>query len=215
MFPKITQGQIEKNQATATEIMEQSERADKYTGGVVRNYDEGLIEPITTDIFRENMRDPAITKGRGDFVVQALGFQSFKDRISRMRTYRTVLELALLDPEIRAMFKLRGIVEPMVKAAEIDVSSVMNSDEEMQANAERNALAQQPPPQQPDELTVARAERERATGQAALMKATTDQAKVELTAEQMEDARRQREMGAQMGVALPGLAKNAPAQAAV
>jgi hypothetical protein len=161
------------------------------------------------------MRDPAITKGRGDFVVQALGFQSFKDRISRMRTYRTVLELALLDPEIRAMFKLRGIVEPMVKAAEIDVSSVMNSDEEMQANAERTALAQQPAPQQPDELTVARAERERATGQAALMKATTDQAKVELTAEQMEDARRQREIGAQMGVALPGLAKNAPAPAAI
>ena len=215
MFPKITQGQIEKNQATATEIMEQSERADKYTGGVVRNYDEGLIEPITTDVFRDNMRDPNITKGRGDFIVQALGFQSFKDRISRMRTYRTVLELALLDPEIRSMFKLRGIVEPMVKAAEIDVGSVMNSDEEMQANAERTAAAQQPQPQPPDELTVARAEKERAVGQAATMKAQTDAAKVELDAEKAEDERRQRAVGAQMGVRIPGPAQTAPAPAAI
>ena len=189
MFARITQGQVEKDAATATEILSQQENADKYTGGVIRNWDEGLVEPITTDIFKENMRDPAIERGRGDFVVQALGFQEFKDRITRIRTYRTILELALSHEAVMAEFKIRGLVEPMVAAAEIDVDTVMKTDEEkaqevqmreeqLAAEAEQNA--------QLDPITAAKARKEDAQGQAALMKAEADQAKVELEAERQE-----------------------------
>jgi hypothetical protein len=209
MTPKISQGQVEKNQATATEILKQTQASDNYTGMIIRNFDEGLIEPITTDIFRENMLDPAIQEGKGDFVVQALGFQSFRDRVTRIRIFQSILTLALSDPRIMAEFKLRKLLEPMVAASQIDVDSVMLTDEEKAADAEAQAAAaqaeqqaQQPAPAAPDIATQARAAKDQAMGQAALLKAQADAAKVEMAAEQAE-RNDQNRLAAGMGLTVP------------
>ena len=201
MMAKISQGQIEKSDATATEIMTQESKGDKYSGSVIRNYDEGLVEPISTDIFHENMRDPNVTRGRGDFVIQALGFQAFQDRVVRVRMYRTLLELALSNENVFAEFKLRGILDPMVNAMQVDPDSVLKTTAEKQQEAmaiqeqqarEREALENAPP----DPTIAAKVRKEDAAGQAALMNAETKQAEVELKAEEQEQRRIAEQLGA-------------------
>lgn len=201
MLPKITQGQIEKNAATATEITAQQQRADAYIGTALRNFDEGLIEPMVQAFHDDNMLDPSITAGRGDFVVQALGYEAYQDRLRRVTKLRDALLLAMSDPELRAETKLRKIFEPLLKAMGIDVEGALKSDAEKQQEAENAAAAAQGPAADPSaqDRNAAAAEKDRAHAAAITKKANVDAAKVELEAERLERERQQ-----PAGAAAPG-----------
>jgi hypothetical protein len=68
MMSKIEQGQLSATKKTATEIMQQSKRSDSYTGSVIRNFDEGLTEPIAERFYLNMVQDPDVKGGKGDFV---------------------------------------------------------------------------------------------------------------------------------------------------
>jgi hypothetical protein len=144
-FSKITQGQVEKNGATATEIMEQAQRGDKYTATIMRNLDDGLTEPIGTRFFSENMRDPAVEDGKGDFRFKAQGWEAQQTRISRVNALRALLSVVVQAPEFMGWVKPRGILDPMVENAALDKPSILKTPEEYAADQQ----AMQPQPQAP------------------------------------------------------------------
>lgn len=194
MLPKITQGQIEKNAATATEITIQSQRADNYVGTVLRNFDEGLIEPIVQAFHDDNMLDPSVTTGRGDFVVQALGYEAYQDRLRRVKKLQEFLLLVLSDPALRAETNLRDVLEPLAKAMGIDTEGTLKTEDEKAAEARAAQAMQQQagsaaggaPDPTAQERNLAAAERDRAQAAATARKAEIDAAKVEIEAEKAE-----------------------------
>jgi len=200
MMAKISQGQIEKNATTATEIQEQARRADSYTGTVIRNFDEQHIEPVGTRFFRNMMTDPdSKLKKKADLAMQALGFETYQDRTRRVAALAMLIDLAAKIPQIDAQTKWPGLWEPMVRAQRVDPRSVILSEDEKRTKAENDAsaLAKQnaPPepaqPPEPPEETAARIDKTRAEADRARADAQSKLAKVKLDAVKLaSDARK-------------------------
>lgn len=203
LIPKIAQGLDDDKDKTAYEVSQQLSRSDKYTGSVARNYDEALIEPIATEFHRDNMEDPDIQDGQGDYVVEAQGFQAVQDRIYRVSIYRQLLDLALSNPELARRAKIGPMLDHITRAMTVDPNDVWLSEEELPDPA-----AAGPTPEEQEAMAVqtdaarAKAEKDIAGAEAARLKAQTDAAKVELEAERME--REQAQAAAQPGMAAQG-----------
>jgi hypothetical protein len=143
MIPQITQGvRPDKGSDTAYELSQLLENAGKYLGGVIRNYDDGLIEPIGTDFYRYNMMDPD-APGKGDFVVVAQGFSSFQARLLRVQKLMRLLALTLQYPLLQGEIKFGEHLKELYKAEDMDPDVFLKSREEKQADAERAMQAAQ------------------------------------------------------------------------
>lgn len=138
MVPRTLQGiQIDKGRDTAYEISQRVERAGKYLAQVIRNVDEGLIEPIITEFYDYDMMDPGVDAGKkGNYVVKALGFTSYQDRVVRIQNLRTMMEIALAAPGIATELAWRQIAESVAKALDLDIDQTLLSrqDKEKAAN---------------------------------------------------------------------------------
>jgi len=140
-LPKLTQGMVEKNAATATEIVEQSDHSEMYRGNVIRNFDEQLVEPMVNFFLRANGLDD------GDesqippegFAAQALGFSIYKERTRRLAAFERILSIVSKLPEFRAEIKARGILEPIGKALNVDPAEFLLSQEERDAKTKEVA----------------------------------------------------------------------------
>jgi len=205
LMAKITQGlQEPQGDRTAYEISQQVERADKYTASILRSGDESLIEPIGTDFFRDRMENPEIRRGKGDFVVQALGFQSYQNRIQRVLAYKELLQLVMVDPQIMRMAKLRGILLPMTKATQIDPDTVWKTQEELDQEDEamREEMARQMLDQEAAKAQISKtyAEADAITkrADAETLKAQSTAAGTELQAEKQEQEAAARSTGLQL-----------------
>ena len=131
----------------------QLEQAGKYIGSVVRNIDTGLIEPLVEAFYDFNMNDPNVLLGKGSYVVKALGFTSFQDRVERITKLQQNLQLILSDPDLKAQSKLRWYLEEIAKALDLDPDQALKSPaetaQEQQQEQQQAALAgaaQQTPP---------------------------------------------------------------------
>lgn len=148
MMSKIEQGQMSQNKATATEIVQQAKRSDSYTGSVVRNFDEQLTEPIGERFYLNMVSDPDVQGGKGDFVCQALGFESYQENVSTIQALMTMYQLFSQDQEARGEMKIRGVMESLSKRNRIDAATWLLSPEEKQQRAMEQMAAQaalQPP----------------------------------------------------------------------
>lgn len=143
MIPKIQQGIVVRGKETAYEVSQRLEKGSKYIGAIIRNIDEGLIEPIVGRFYAENMEDPAIEEGKGDYVVTPLGFSSFQDRVARMTKVQQFLALCLSDDGLKAEANLRGFLEELAKMSDVDPDQFLKSDEQKKAEIEREAAIQQ------------------------------------------------------------------------
>ncbi|MCK9357783.1 MAG: hypothetical protein M0R22_11675, partial [Dehalococcoidia bacterium] len=145
MIPQISQGvRPEKSADTAYELSQLLENAGKYLGSVIRNYDQGLVEPIGSDFLRYNMLDPE-APGKGDFVLKALGFSSFQARIVRTQKLLQMLGLVMQYPELLAEAKPRPMLDEIFKSVDLDPGVLLKSeqDKEVEAKEKQEALAQQ------------------------------------------------------------------------
>ena len=140
-MPKIMQGEVaeKKKPDTLGELNMLQQNAGKYLGGVIKNHDEGLIEPIITDFYQYNMDNPDQQKGRGNFIVQALGFSSFQNRVTRLEKIMTFLNLLLGDEELRTMGKVKELMREVAKALDLDPDDVVKTDEEQAIQAQQMA----------------------------------------------------------------------------
>lgn len=109
----------------------------KYLGAVIKNFDEGLIEPVTMDFFEYNMDDPTVTKGKGNFKTRALGFSSFQDRVIRRAQLMHGLNLAMSHEILAAEVKPREILSDLWKALDMDPTTIFKTAEEKQQEFEQ------------------------------------------------------------------------------
>lgn len=141
-LPKILQGAVHDKQKsdTATEMNMLQANAGKYIGGVLKNFDEMLIEPIVDDFHDYNMENPDTTTGQGNFVAEALGFSSFNDKIVRVNNLMKFITLVLSSEQLMSDVKFRQLSEEIAKALDLDPEQIMKSMEEKTADT---AAAQQ------------------------------------------------------------------------
>ena len=158
MMSKIEQGQLSQDKKTATEIVQQAKRADSYTGGVVRNFDESLTEPIAERFYLNMVQDPDIKGGKGDFVCQALGFESYQENVSTITALMNMYQIFSNDQEARSEINVRKLMETLSKRNRIDPATFLLTPEEKQKRDELIALQNAPPPPEPPD-PMAEAER--------------------------------------------------------
>lgn len=137
MIPKVQQGIETKGKLTAFEISQLLEKAGKYLGSVIRNFDEMLIEPMIQEFYRYNMEDTGVTRGKGDYLVKAMGFTSFQNKVERITKMQQMLTLALSTPELAAETNIRWYLEELLNALDIDPKQALKSDEQKQREAEQ------------------------------------------------------------------------------
>lgn len=144
LIPKLTQGlDVKEPQMRAYVAQQQVEKSGKYIGTVIRNNDEGLIEPVVEAFYDYNMADPDTVKGKGSYIVKALGFTSFQDRIERIEKLKSMLTLVLSSPELMAESKLRWYLDEIAKALDMDPEQAVKSEEEKAQ--EQQVIASAPP----------------------------------------------------------------------
>lgn len=178
MVPRIAQGYVEKDSQTATEISVRQAQASKYMGMLIRNLDEGIIEPMIEYLYQYNMNDPEVAVGKGNFIVQALGFSAYQNKIERTRKIQELMMLALNVAPITARVRFDYLFRELVKATDLDPDFVLMNEQEA------------PPPPEPDPMQKAGMEAEIRKAQAEATEQETQAqlnvAKAELTQEQAE-----------------------------
>ena len=188
LLPRISQGLDPGGDPTAFQISVQAEKAGKYMASVLRNYDEGLVEPAVTSFYNYNMDDPDLDKGKGNYIVTPTGFSSFQDRIVRLTKIQQFMGMVLTNEQLNGEAKIRELLEELAKALDLDPDQVLKSPSEKKAEQEALAQAAASDPRvqmaaRAQEAEVAKIEAE---AQAKVVQAQTDQAKVELEREKVE-----------------------------
>lgn len=135
MLSKIEQGQMAQTKRTATEIVQQSKRSDAYTGAVIRNFDESLTEPISERFYLNMVSDPDLKGGKGDFVCQALGFESYQENVATITSLMNMYQVFSRDQEARGEMNIRKLMETLSKRNRIDPQTFLLTPAEKQAKA--------------------------------------------------------------------------------
>jgi hypothetical protein len=182
MIPRIMQGEVASKQKPDTlgELQMLFENAGKYLGGVIKHVDEGLIEPIVKDFYEYNMADPDIQRGKGNFIAKALGFTSFQNKVTRVAQLMQALQVALMHETLAAESNLKGILEEIYKALDVDADLALKTDEqkaeEAEAMAAQSALMMQMQSLQAA-LTQSQVEAEKAKAMLDIEKSQTEDVK--------------------------------------
>jgi hypothetical protein len=151
--PKTLQGQDVKAGNTAYEISQVVEKAGKYVGGILKQIDI-LVEGYIQYCYEYQMNDPECMV-KGNFQVQALGFSSFQDRVTRIANLMKLMQIGLVSPELTREMKLRWFLEEITKALDLDPAQALKSDQEKQEEAVRDQQTQQAALQQQIQLKKA------------------------------------------------------------
>ncbi|MEN6533386.1 MAG: hypothetical protein ABFD89_06965 [Bryobacteraceae bacterium] len=167
LIPKDTVGLESGTSQTALEYSGRTEKAQKYTGLIVRSMDLDLIEPKLQYMVDYNMDDlePEMQQILGRLRVKALGFSSFQARVVRQAGLMQLLQMVAEDSELRARWKLHDIVKEIVKSHDVDPAQFERPQEEVDADASR-----------PDPVADAQADQAAAKAEEARARASLAQA---------------------------------------
>ena len=145
-LPRAQQGMQAANPQTAYELQQRLERSGKYVGRVVKNFDV-FVQRLIRDGYRSNMQDPDSGLPFVNARVVALGYAAFEQTVLRMQKLLQLLGLAMQSPDLAMLFKLRDLVQEVVRSMRIDPDTVLKSEEQwladMQAQAESRERALQ------------------------------------------------------------------------
>jgi hypothetical protein len=130
-LPRLISGEtaVSKKANTAFEVNEMTQNAGKYLSLVIRNFDEGIIEPGISDIYDYNMMDEG-DSGKGNFVINATGFSSFQNNIIKQQRLMQLMQQILASPQVQQEMKFRKVLEEVIKGQDFDVDEFMKSEEE-------------------------------------------------------------------------------------
>lgn len=132
-LPKLISGEtVDQSAETAFEIGQRMESAGKYLGGVIRRFDEGIIEPAISAIYTYNMKQPGISDDRGNYSVRATGYSSFYNKVIRAGQLEKRLGLAVTNPIIGAEVRVRAHLEELYKNDDLDPDKFLKTDAEKQ-----------------------------------------------------------------------------------
>jgi hypothetical protein len=141
-IPKVTQGINSKKQITAYEISQQVENAGKYIGGIVRNIDEYLLEPMLNKFLKVILEQSGDNIPPEIFQLKTLGFKTFQNRVLRLQKLQQLLNLANI-PSMAEHIKLKELLRQLAQGYDIDTEKFIKTDEELAAEQQAQAQAQQ------------------------------------------------------------------------
>jgi len=144
-LPKILQGAIHEKQKadTAFELNQLQTNAGKYLGGVVRNYDENLIEPVIMSFYVYNMLDPDLSIQKRNLIVQALGYKSYQDKVIRLQKLLQLFNILINNDATLIETNVRDMIREISMALSVDPSLSLRRPEEKQADDEAAQAEQQ------------------------------------------------------------------------
>jgi len=127
-------GQVTDSKRTAFELSQVAEAANKLTGTIIRNKDEGHIEPIITGFYHYQMLANPDESIKGDFTATATGYQSFKDKAVRGKNLLQLLQFSISNQFTAQFTKVLPFLREIAKTADLDPDDYYPSDDEL-ANA--------------------------------------------------------------------------------
>jgi hypothetical protein len=142
-MPKIMQGQTHAKDKPDTlgEINILQSNSLRYAGTIIRNLDNGLVEPMSNRFHKFNMEDPDQTKGKGNFVARPMGFSAFQDRVVRIHKIMQGLALVMKFPQLEAETKTRAILEDIWQFNDVDPEKYIKSEDEKRQEASEKMQA--------------------------------------------------------------------------
>jgi len=145
MLPKILQGAVAAKQKPDTlgEINILQANAGRYLGSVIKNFDEGMIEPIVSRFYEYNMLDEKVNKGKGSYITKALGYAGFQDKVLKLTKILQALNLAISSPAIQAETRLKTLLDQVWRGLDIDPQQISKTKQEKEEDAQAMAQARQ------------------------------------------------------------------------
>lgn len=137
-MPKILQGAVldKRKPDTFSELNMLQANAGKYIGGVIKNFDEGTLEPVCQDFYDYNMQDPDMKTGKGNFIAKALGYSSYQDRVIRLNKIMQALNIALSHEGMAKEVKLGEIIKIVYDSLDVDTHRILKNEKEKMAELE-------------------------------------------------------------------------------
>lgn len=143
MVSRNQSGQATDAKRTAFELSQIAEAVNKIEGQIIRNCDEGHIEPMIISLYHYHMLASRNENIKGDFTPVATGFQSYKDKQVRGKTLMTMLQFSISNQFTAQFTKVLPFLREICRTADLKAEEFYPSDEEMQKSSEM--LAQQLP----------------------------------------------------------------------
>lgn len=149
--PKLMQGETAKHQPkTAFETSQLLEAANKQIGKVIRNQDEGLIEPDIEALYHYLMVTDPDESIKGDFTCSATGFAGYNDKVIRAQGLMRLIQFTMSNEMTMALLKVPDAVREAWRVSNFDPDQFIKTDDEMMQELAQNMTAQLTPPPGPD-----------------------------------------------------------------
>ena len=145
-IPRISRGIKQGGETTAFETSVQIEKAGKYIGAVLRNFDEQLVEPMITRFYEYNMDDPSVKTGKGNYIIKPLGYASLQEQVIKVAKLQQFIQMLLAVPGLAERVNLESILPNLARSFGQDADSVWKTAEqrEEEAQAAQQAQAEDP-----------------------------------------------------------------------
>lgn len=136
---RIMDGSTGGTRKTAFEISRVMESGNKMIGGICRNHDEGLIEPMAVAWYHYHMicgNDDAI---KGDYLIEARGFQSYQDKAVRAAKLMELAQFSLANQMTANYAKVGQFLRELARISDFDPDTLFYLDEEVEQRAAKLA----------------------------------------------------------------------------
>jgi len=148
--PKLMQGETATHSPkTAFETSQLLEAANKQIGRVIRNQDEGLIEPDIEAQYHYLLLTEEDESIKGDFTSQATGFAGYNDKIIRRQSLMGLIQFQLSNEILTMLLKAPDAIRELWRVNNFDPDQFLKTDEELEmdmANAMAGVAGVEPPP---------------------------------------------------------------------
>ena len=185
MIPQISQGIAVGREETAYEASKRVEEASKFMGLNVRQFDEGILEPMITKIHKYNSDDPEVKKGKGSFVVHVKGYAAYQDTIVKVEMLQRWLGIIMANETLAAKYNLTKINNDIGLAMSLDVERYEKSDEQLAEEAQ----AQQAQPDLTPDVQQSEIDKNKADTEATAQKTEIERERLELDKERLKNDR--------------------------
>ncbi len=153
-MPKLQQGLSSKQDPdTAYGISKLLENSNRIIGSVIRRIDEGHIESVVKSLYHFYMHTDEDESVKGDYTVQATGYSSYQDRISRGQSLIEFLSMMLSSPVLARLVKPVPFAREIAKIKDLEADDFIKTDDELKkeslqlaALAAQNSQGAVPPP---------------------------------------------------------------------
>jgi hypothetical protein len=154
-LPRILQGETSQNDPkTAFAFSRLIMNANKTLGKVVRNMDEGQIEPVVQGQYHWAMATHPNQRMKGDYRIKATGFKSFNDQLIRGENLQNYFMFMISNQMTGMMLRPMEFAREIALARDIDPEKFLLSTPEFEARSQQymQMLAGQQVQQQTYEL---------------------------------------------------------------